>query len=291
MKNIYQIHEVSQLYGIGVDSLRYYEKLGILHPRRDTNGYRLYHLKDLYKLNIIRDLRQLHFSMAQIKDYLDGQNLSQTLTLLGQEESLLQQQLDAGKRRQQVLRQRIAALETARDLPAGEVRVQTLPPRRGVLLSQRITRDEEMDFVVKKLQRCHEAVIPHLGNQEIGAFFDPQALAQGQFNVFDSVFILVGGAFADEDSADGESADGQSADGQSADGEVRLGGGAYLTCRYRGDYTQNARCWQAMTVWAKKEGLTLSGTPFELYLVDNRETVRPEEFLTEIQVRVTPLSM
>jgi len=286
VKNIYQIHEVSQLYGIGVDSLRYYEKLGILHPRRDTNGYRLYHLKDLYKLNIIRDLRQLHFSMAQIKDYLDGQNLSQTLTLLGQEESLLQQQLDAGKRRQQVLRQRIAALETARDLPAGEVRVQTLPPRRGVLLSQRITRDEEMDFVVKKLQCRHEAVIPHLGNQEIGAFFDPQALAQGQFNVFDSVFILVGGAFADEDSADGESAD-----GQSADGEVRLGGGAYLTCRYRGDYTQNARCWQAMTVWAKKERLTLSGTPFELYLVDNRETVRPEEFLTEIQVRVTPLSM
>lgn len=276
MKNTYQIHEVSQLYGIGVDSLRYYEKLGILHPRRDTNGYRLYHLKDLYKLNIIRDLRQLHFSMAQIKDYLDGQNLSQTLTLLGQEEALLQQQLDAGKRRQQVLRQRIAALETARDLPAGEVLVQTLPPRCGVLLSQRTTRDEEMDFVVKKLQRRHEAVIPHLGNQEIGAFFDPQALACGQFNVFDSVFILVGGAFAD---------------GESADGEVHLGGGTYLTCRYRGDYTQNARCWQTMTVWAKKEGLTLSGTPFELYLVDNRETVRSEEFLTEIQVRVTPPSM
>ena len=47
MKDYYKINEISKLYGIGVDSLRYYEKLGILRPRRDTNGYRLYDLKDM----------------------------------------------------------------------------------------------------------------------------------------------------------------------------------------------------------------------------------------------------
>ena len=46
MKDYYKINEIARLYGIGVDSLRYYEKLGILKPRRDTNGYRLYNLKD-----------------------------------------------------------------------------------------------------------------------------------------------------------------------------------------------------------------------------------------------------
>ena len=66
MKDYYKINEISKLYGIGVDSLRYYEKLGILRPRRDTNGYRLYDLKDMYKLTVIRDLRKLDFSMAQI---------------------------------------------------------------------------------------------------------------------------------------------------------------------------------------------------------------------------------
>ena len=57
MKDYYKISEISKLYGIGVDSLRYYERLGLIHPKRDTNGYRLYHLKDIYKLNLIRDLR------------------------------------------------------------------------------------------------------------------------------------------------------------------------------------------------------------------------------------------
>ncbi|MCZ1269333.1 MerR family transcriptional regulator, partial [Paenibacillus tundrae] len=62
MKNDYKINEISKLYGIGVDALRYYEKLGLLVPRRDGNGYRLYSLQDMYKLNIIRDLRQLDFT-------------------------------------------------------------------------------------------------------------------------------------------------------------------------------------------------------------------------------------
>ena len=32
MKDYYKINEIARLYGIGVDSLRYYEKLGILRP-------------------------------------------------------------------------------------------------------------------------------------------------------------------------------------------------------------------------------------------------------------------
>src|SRR5699024_11355869 len=79
MKDYYKINEISKLYGIGVDSLRYYERLGILKPRRDTNGYRLYSLKEMYKLNMIRDLRRLNFSMEQIKAYLEGQTVDNTL--------------------------------------------------------------------------------------------------------------------------------------------------------------------------------------------------------------------
>ena len=72
MKDYYKINEIARLYGIGPDSLRYYERLGLLSPRRDTNGYRLYNLKDMYKLTVIRDLRKLDFSMAQIREFLEG---------------------------------------------------------------------------------------------------------------------------------------------------------------------------------------------------------------------------
>ena len=55
MKDYYTISEISKLYGIGTDSLRYYEEAGALEPKRGKNNYRLYRLKDVYRLNIIRD--------------------------------------------------------------------------------------------------------------------------------------------------------------------------------------------------------------------------------------------
>ena len=93
MKDYYKINEVARLYGIGPDSLRYYERLGLLSPRRDTNGYRLYNLKDMYKLTVIRDLRKLDFSMAQIREFLEGQCIDNTLIQLRREQALLEEKL------------------------------------------------------------------------------------------------------------------------------------------------------------------------------------------------------
>ncbi|QYK67572.1 MerR HTH family regulatory protein [Paenibacillus sp. S02] len=93
MKDYYKISEILKLYGIGIDSLRYYEKLGVLKPQRDVNSYRIYGLNDMYKLNIIRDLRLLDFSMQQIKEYLDYQSIDNTLELLHEEQVLIQKQL------------------------------------------------------------------------------------------------------------------------------------------------------------------------------------------------------
>ena len=38
-KKYYTIGDISKLYGIGADSLRYYERKGILHPIRGSNGF------------------------------------------------------------------------------------------------------------------------------------------------------------------------------------------------------------------------------------------------------------
>ena len=46
-KDTFKIGELSKLFDIGVDSIRYYEKVGILHPvRNDENNYRMYTIDD-----------------------------------------------------------------------------------------------------------------------------------------------------------------------------------------------------------------------------------------------------
>ena len=70
MKEYYKIGEISKLYNIGADSLRYYEEAGILKPRRDENGYRMYSINDIRTLNILRELRSIGFSLNEIKAHL-----------------------------------------------------------------------------------------------------------------------------------------------------------------------------------------------------------------------------
>lgn len=265
MKNYYKINEISKLYGIGVDSLRYYERLGILRPRRDANGYRLYSLKEMYKLNIIRDLRRLDFPMAQIKEYLTGQSVANTLALLRREERLLGERLRELRTREGLIKERIAVLENAQAIKTGLFAVKSLPERYCVRLSERITRDEEMDFAVKRLHRQHEEKIRDFGNQVIGAFPSMAQLRRGVANVYDAVFFIL--------------------EERTADHDFILPAGEYLSCFYAGGYGQNAQRMEELLAYAELEGLRPLGEPFELYEIDNRDTVREEEFLTEIQLR------
>ena len=63
----YKIGEVSELFHIGVDSIRYYEKVGLLHPVRSAeNHYRLYSLFDIRTFNTIRVVLYLGFSTEEI---------------------------------------------------------------------------------------------------------------------------------------------------------------------------------------------------------------------------------
>ena len=55
-KNIFYIGELSELFNISVDSIRYYEKMGLITPLRNpANGYREYTLNDVQTLTLIRE--------------------------------------------------------------------------------------------------------------------------------------------------------------------------------------------------------------------------------------------
>ena len=266
MKDSYHISEISKLYGVGVDSLRYYERLGVLRPKRDVNGYRLYSLKDIYKLNIIRDLRQMGFSMRQIKRYLEDRTVDSTIRLLAREKALLQEQRRQIRAREAALQARMMALREAMAMPAGQMRLLTLPERRCVRLNEHITRDEEMDFVIKKPHHMHENKIHDFGSLTIGACLSPQEVARGVCNVFTSVFFIL--------------------DSNAADCDFALPAGLYLSSCYRGGYAQNGACIARMQAYARREGLSVLDAPFELYRIDNHDTAREEEFCTEVQMRV-----
>ncbi|HID46090.1 MAG TPA: heavy metal-responsive transcriptional regulator [Chromatiaceae bacterium] len=71
IKKSLRIGEVSRLTGLSVDTLRYYEKLGLFKPGRSSAGLRFYTKRDLSSLHFIRRAKSMNFSLNEIARLLE----------------------------------------------------------------------------------------------------------------------------------------------------------------------------------------------------------------------------
>ncbi|PWB89094.1 MerR family transcriptional regulator [Methylocystis sp. MitZ-2018] len=65
------IGELSKQSGVNIETIRYYEKIGVMPaPDRSASGYRLYVADHLKRLSFVRRSRQLGFSLDEIRGLL-----------------------------------------------------------------------------------------------------------------------------------------------------------------------------------------------------------------------------
>ena len=95
MDNYFLISEFAKLRDININSLRYYEKLGILKPAYvdEKTGYRYYATEQLPLLNNIILCVQLGISLKEMARYIDGEGNLQTQRLLEQGKIVAQERI------------------------------------------------------------------------------------------------------------------------------------------------------------------------------------------------------
>ena len=83
------VKEVSELTGISVRTLHYYDEIGLFKPTEVTEaGYRLYDDKAIDKLGQILVFRELDLPLADIKLIMDNPDLDRNSVLANQREML-----------------------------------------------------------------------------------------------------------------------------------------------------------------------------------------------------------
>ncbi|MBC2194400.1 MerR family transcriptional regulator [Listeria booriae] len=63
-------HELSEKLGIPVSTLHYYEKQGLIKPKRSENQYRIYTEHDIKLLKYILILKEAGFTLTEIKQVI-----------------------------------------------------------------------------------------------------------------------------------------------------------------------------------------------------------------------------
>ena len=83
------VKEVSELTGISVRTLHYYDEIGLFKPTEVTEaGYRLYDDKAIDRLGQILVFKELDLPLSDIKDIMDNPNLDSSSVLTKQREML-----------------------------------------------------------------------------------------------------------------------------------------------------------------------------------------------------------
>jgi DNA-binding transcriptional MerR regulator len=101
-----QVGELAERAGVGVQTLHYYERLGLLpKPDRSAANYRLYPIDALRRVQFIKKAQALGFTLEEIKEILG---------LRGQGRAPCRCVADVGKKHLQELDARIAGLQAFR---------------------------------------------------------------------------------------------------------------------------------------------------------------------------------
>lgn len=82
------IKQVSKLSGASVRTLQYYDNIHLLTPSRTASSYRLYSDDDIAKLQQILFLKELGFSLKEIRELINHPNFDQSLVFRKQKELL-----------------------------------------------------------------------------------------------------------------------------------------------------------------------------------------------------------
>lgn len=262
MKQFYKIGEISKLYEIGPDSLRYYEELGLLDPKRGENGYRLYGLTDLWRLNVIRDLRKLNFPMEKIQKYMNQRSVESTKELLSEELSIIEEHIEALIQLKENVSERLSTLEEAKAQPLGNVIEKDFKARRCHIINHPFHTDEEMDMLIKQLLNKDKNNLYIIGNNRIGSLLPLSKAETAKYTDYEGVFII------------------------DKNGASTLEAGHYLSISYHGDSHQHETYFPKLVDYARRHHLTFTSPVLEFMWVDIHQSADVKEHITELQIQV-----
>ena len=293
MEKSYSIGQMADLCRVSAKQLRYYDNNGILSPalRDGKTGYRFYREDQIEEVLLIQELRGIGISLSSIGNLLNDRDLSSLKRELEEALPAVRAELDQARYRYDRLMEVLLRVLKAMDhinvssgAPAGtprqqEVRLLDVPPRT-VAFTRRVSSwsaesTRTVSIFVSRRAELYE-IVKQYGLHMTGA----------NMAIFHSGYR--------------KQFSGRPEDGE-GDLEVCVTvdnlSGHCPCCRtipafravsaiHVGPYRNMEPCYLRMELWAKENGIRLSGLSLEEYLVNASMTQDSQNYVTRLYLPI-----
>ena len=273
-ENLLSITELAKLRQVTSETLRYYDRIGLITPDYvdPQTRYRYYSIRQYEKLGTIKELRQLGMSIHDITDYFSGRNLRKSHQLLLHQLELLEEEIRKQQLLSEILRRKLHFLsEITPPPPVDKVFCRAFPQRYMITFGEPAGGSREHAFAFTQLERYLDEVAPILASDRIGVYADWHLLEPS-----DDYIPAVPMIFVERDAIESEH-------------KRTIPPGDYLCMNYRrGELERYHPSFARLHTYMAEHGWVLNGMIFQFYKIDVTLTSDPDETLMEIQVPVRP---
>lgn len=271
IKELYSIGRISKICDISIQTLRYYDKMGILKPNiiNEENNYRYYSHKQILHIKIIQQLRELDFSLAEIKRFIQREDSSVILRLLVQKKVEIKNKITSLMKIEDKLAahiKNIQLIDQSDSMPY--IELKNLPPR--VVAFTRYHSPCNPDAFSVRYNELQETVKKNNWNVKGNLM----AIYYDHYSVFDY------------NNADIEVCVQIDKPTQCSDFIRTIPGGQYMTALHKGPYDTHPKSYILMMEWLEENRYEINGPSLERYIIDMFYTNNPENFITELQFPV-----
>lgn len=271
-KEYLSITEMAKLRKVTSETLRYYDRIGILTPSYidpETN-YRYYSVRKSEKLGVIRELRELGMSIEEIKEYFTDCNLQKSIRMITKHYYEMQKDIERKLFLCNKIAKKLAFLGELTSLQdINTPCIKKFPERYMLTFGEAAGGEKEHVYAIAKLERLLSDVAPILATDCVGVYADEDILQKS-----DSFISAVPMLFVNKDSVDSEYIQ-------------SIPEGYFLCVAYHGGRLEKYdNCFEKAKDFIKENNLKINGKIFQIYKVDVTMTNNRKETLMEIQIPV-----
>lgn len=272
-RELFQIGDVAKMFHLSVGSLRHYEKIGLLRPEYidQETGYRYYSTRQFECLNTIRYLRMLEMPLVQIADFLKSRDVDKMKDMLRQQkEAVIRKQKDL-QIIERKINNRLQQLEDALSSKLDIIQIIQTEARRIAWIRKNLSINSYLDLetAIRRLEERQRDTVVFLG--KVGVGIAKEKLQEKQYGSYDMVFLILDR----EDSYQGTIEE--------------LPGETCVTIRFCGSHTEAPLYYRKLDNFISEHQLTITGFSKEITMIDYGMTHDVSQFVTEIQIPVSPV--
>lgn len=149
------ITQMAKLRGVTTETLRHYDRIGLLKPDHlGKNRVRYYSVLQYEKLGTIRELEQIGLSLKDIKKYLNQRNLDTSYELLKKQERFYEERIKQDRAILNKIKQKANFIDSLHEgNQINKIQIHQIEKRMFLKASQQVNDEIDLAYQCMKLEK------------------------------------------------------------------------------------------------------------------------------------------